>query len=390
MTGLVGVADVGAKLQRRFRNNAGAWLTQAYAGKGWEPISCRLKPAKAEVLADIAAYRAWLADWRHAAGRSPSGLRLEFESVSWHQAGVSEVLSRVEILTVEGAFSLMPDGEALGRAHARALCRLRRTSDGIAEGLLNEPQFVLESSEDEFDRLRAVASWLLTHERADCFIRELPIEGVGTKWLERNRALVASVLSRAMHLPEPLRAADIESRWGIRSTPALFEMRHADIIVPGLPAEAPVALPLEALLSPRTLPRKVAVVENLQTGLSLRIAPDTLVVMGMGAAIEAFSKVPWVSRVPVLYMGDLDQDGVRILARLRRHLPAVRSILMDCTTLERFRHLCIRDETRLIRVPAEGLTAGELMLLERLQAERLRLEQERIPLELICEAFSGN
>ncbi|HBC68833.1 MAG TPA: hypothetical protein DCZ56_00560 [Sutterella sp.] len=387
MTELVRVDDVGSKLLRKFRSNASDWLSGACDGGRWEPLHYRLKPARAQVFADIAAYREWLQAWRRAAGTCPSGIRLEFEPVAWRQAGLEAVLCGVDIVSAEGAFALMQEGERLGRAFARALDRLKAVRPDIADGLLQKPDFLLESDDDEFDRLCAVALWLLQHERADCYIRELPIEGVDTKWLEHNLALVAAVLTHAMHLPEPLRSGDIISRWQIRSRPTLFYVRHADLIVKGLPAEAAVRLPLEVIDAPCTLPRRVAVIENLETGLSLRLHSDTLIVMGMGAAIEAFSKLSWIRQVPVLYMGDLDQAGLRILAGLRRHLPGVRSVLMDCGTLERFAHLCVTDPTRPIGVPAEGLTAQELRLMERLQAGRLRLEQERIPLDLILEAF---
>ena len=64
----------------------------------------------------------------------------------------------------------------------------------------------------------------------------------------------------------------------------------------------------------------------------------------------------------IRYMGDLDQHGLAILARLRGWLPGVQSVLMDRPVAECFEHLAIADPTREIPCPAEGLTGSECLL----------------------------
>ena len=48
----------------------------------------------------------------------------------------------------------------------------------------------------------------------------------------------------------------------------------------------------------------------------------------------------------------------------------------------------MRKDILTINAPAESLTHDELALNERLDAQRLRLEQERLPLALVNRAFA--
>jgi hypothetical protein len=381
--------EIGCRLARAFQKHGSEWLAREYLGKPWAPIRFVLKPERQEVLGDIAAYRAWLESWKRIAADCPQEVRLESEPVRWLQAGIRETLAAVEVLGARGAFALMPEGPALARRYARALVRLRGASPCLAAALLHQTGFLMESEPDEFDRLCVAVTWLSRHEKAGCFVRELPIEGVDSKWLERNRSLAAPILTEMMGLAEPLRAADIETRWALRTPSPLIRVRHADILVPGLPAEAMVALPPEVFEAAIRPPRRVAVLENLQTGLSIRVRPDTLVVIGMGAAVDMLARVSWMKHTCIRYMGDLDQHGLAILARLRGWLHGVQSVLMDRSAAERFAHLAVADPTREIPCPAEGLTESELALWDYLRSGRLRLEQERIPIAILNEAFAS-
>ena len=132
---------------------------------------------------------------------------------------------------------------------------------------------------------------------------------------------------------------------------------------------------------------RVAVVENLQTGLSLKVPEDVLIVSGMGAAVKALASVAWARRAQVAYMGDLDQHGLAILAELRRALPQTESVLMNLATLHRWQALAVQDPTDALRKPLAGLEPAELALFDILQAQRLRLEQERLPIADINQAF---
>lgn len=377
---------IGEALEGRYRRHAREWLQRAATGAPFEVQSFGIAVAKKDAARDVAAYGAWEAQWQALAD---PGLRVVREPALWRELGRSERPVKLLVLSLKAAFSLMPDGRRLGKAFLTALQRAERlegTGKGdIAAACLAEGRFLLEADDAEFERLTAVLSWLKDHERADCYIRELPVEGVDTKWLENNRALVARLMTSILGLTTPLAAADVARRWNLLSPPTLVRVRHAQALVSGLPAKVLVALPA-SILSAAAVPR-VAVVENLQTGLALDVPEDVLIVTGMGAAVKALSLASWAKKARIVYMGDLDQHGLAILSELRRVLPQVQSVLMTPAALKRWRHLAVTDPTGRLKTPEAGLASEEEALFHALQGERLRLEQERLPIDAISRAF---
>ena len=103
---------------------------------------------------------------------------------------------------------------------------------------------------------------------------------------------------------------------------------------------------------------------------------------GSGYAVSVFERIDWLRGVPVLYWGDLDSHGFAILHRLRTHLPAVTSVLMDEETLVAHRDLWVREE-KPHRGAFDTLTGQEARALARVRTDGdVRLEQERIPWEV--------
>ncbi len=377
---------IGEALEGRYRRHAREWLQRAAAGAPFEVQSFGIAVAKKDAARDVASYDAWEAQWQ---ALSDPGLRVVREPALWRELGRSDRPVKLLVLSLKAAFSLMPDGRELGKAFLTALQRAERLEGAgkrdIAAACLAEGRYILEADDAEFERLAAVLAWLKDHERADCYVRELPVEGVDTKWLENNRALVARLMSSVLGLETPLAAADVARRWNLLSPPTLIRVRHAQALVPGLSAEALVALPA-SVLSARAVSR-VAVVENLQTGLALDVPEDVLIVTGMGAAVKALSQAVWARKARIVYMGDLDQHGLAILSELRRVLPLVQSVLMTPEVLKRWRHLAVTDPTGRVKTPEAGLASNEEALFHALQRDRLRLEQERLPIDAISRAF---
>lgn len=93
----------------------------------------------------------------------------------------------------------------------------------------------------------------------------------------------------------------------------------------------------------------------------------------------------------VIYWGDIDADGYRILDSLRARIPKTRSILMHLSAYERYETYGTNTDRANQPIKAglkwkpAGLTDSELDVLLRIAAEDHRLhrrvEQERIPLD---------
>lgn len=379
--------DIGRNLQRRYERHRQAWLARTFLGKPFEVQSFSVAVPKREAASDIRRYEVWEEGWRAA---SRPGVRLSEEPASWKELGRSARLSRVQVVSLKGAFSLMPDGKALSGNFLRALARLDGlAADGrqaLARACLQEARFVLDAEDDAFRRMTQVVAWLESHPKADCYIRELPIEGADSKWLEQNQGLVARLMTGVLGLEKPLLAEDVARRWNLLKPPALIRVRHAHLLAEGIPQDAFVALPA-SVLAQKTV-RRAVVVENLQTGLAISVPDDVLIVVGMGMGVRSLADVPWSREASIFYMGDLDQHGVAILGQLRSLLPQVKSVMMTLPVLKRFERLAVEDPTEPITVPLEDLTPEEQELLAHLQQGRLRLEQERVGMEEINRAFA--
>ncbi len=164
-------------------------------------------------------------------------------------------------------------------------------------------------------------------------LRQLPVRGADTKWLEQHRGLVTR-----LHTALTARPA-----LGLVDSPALVRvrildpaLRPADLVDVSAPAGDLARLPV---------PAEVLILENLQTLLALPDLDGTIAVLGGGyGAGGRLRGVPWVHTARVRYWGDLDSHGFRILHDVRAALPAVDSVLMDQATLDEHRDLAVQEE----------------------------------------------
>ncbi len=244
---------------------------------------------------------------------------------------------------------------------------------------------LLDDDDDEFERVIGVGRWLLAHYPANCFVREIPVEGVDTKWLERHRRVVTVIVtSESKHF---FTAPNLFEAWGFKKVPSTVRVRHAHCFISEIPAEDLVQLPASILVKRK--PKAVVIVENLQTGLSIDVPEDIPIFMGLGFGLEALKDVHWLKNVPIFYFGDLDVHGLAILSALREQFKQAKSFLMDSETFEKWERFAIEDPTKNIPLLLPNLGDNERDLFERLVTNRLRLEQERIPLRVINQAIQS-
>lgn len=225
--------------------------------------------------------------------------------------------------------------------------------------------------------------------RPDCYVRELQIPGVDTKFIEQNRGLLYQLL--ATILPEvsetpPSGSTSLQSfntRFGLRSAPSFVRIRLLDdTILKHVPFRE-LSVTTEALASNSLEVQRVFIVENEQVGLSFPRIPNSILIYGMGYAVTVLQAVDWLQSKATYYWGDIDTHGFAILSALRTALPGVVSFAMDETTLKRHQALWGQEEkSKRFLGKVSGLNQAESIMLERLQSDfyatALRLEQERI------------
>ena len=299
---------------------------------------------------------------------SPGG----WTSSEWHAA--------IERLRAAASRMKPCEPRVAGRDHLlELLLDMKRT------GLLRKSRV----TDHDFARHLALLEWLDAHPGSGCFAREIPVEGIDSKWFERHRHSLA-VLWNALHGSQ-LKVEGFASAVGLREPPNYVRVRHAQdwFASPNIGAaeeKQAIMVPIEALAKRPCTSSVVLIIENEQTGLSLTAPNEVPILIGMGYGVAALARVTWLREKRVLYFGDLDTHGLAILAECRRILPQTESLLMHTEVYEAFKKLSVSEPRPVSIVPKE-LTPAEAKLFTELLTQGGRLEQERIPLPYVDEAI---
>ena len=142
----------------------------------------------------------------------------------------------------------------------------------------------------------------------------------------------------------------------------------------------------ETLLDFELPAKKILVIENEQSCLSLSNIPDTIAVSGGGKNVS-WMKADWLADKQVAYWGDIDSEGLAILSDVRSKLSKVNPLMMDSETVEAYQDRMVDEPESVAREPI-ALTDRELLLFRMLRNGdygHTRLEQERLPMDFVYE-----
>ena len=243
--------------------------------------------------------------------------------------------------------------------------RIRALPSRVAEERLRPFMHQVVDLEDaDFEILLRAAVWFTENPRSGLTIRQVPVPGMGTKWLARNRRLVLACLniteqSRAPAPDEELEQGDLDPL-GLKALPVHVDVILADpadrALVGGL-RHLRAPLPEVAALPVR--PEITLIVENKESAYLVPDRPRTVVIHSLGNHLNILGEIGWLDGAHHLYWGDLDRAGFTLLSRARAQLPRLVSVLMDPATLEEHRTLAVQDETR-ADAPDPNLTDSEV------------------------------
>lgn len=321
--------------------------------------------------------------YRGSSERIGPGYSLEFREVDTRREGRQTVVGRIFFRTREDYLAFL----GKEREHADYLAEAGRVLARLPglEGWIREKPLQFIAHLGEWDGLVRVCEHFLLHPRPGCYLRQLPIP-VHTKFIEEHRGILQVLLD--LLLPpssvNPDRP-DFEGRYFLKSPESLVRLRFLDpaLAVGGL---EDLTVPLSRFEAMGVSCRTVFVVENLMTFLAFPGVAEAVCIWGSGFQAGRLGGAPWLQGPRLLYWGDLDRAGFEILARLRRVLPRVESMLMDRATWLRYERFAVPDGGG--RPTPDGTTASlealltshELALYATLRQEpaRGRLEQERV------------
>jgi hypothetical protein len=393
--------QVQADWARRYKRQHLAW----WAGSGptaW-PESLPLgMPTAATAAVDPAQVRAWALAWQ----AWPGPGEVCWEERQWPRLGRQRLPAALMLATAEAAADLAGEGERWRRAVSR-----RRRLEEEPESPIQVPggMRVYEALADwpdaDIERLAALLRWVGAHRASGLYLRQLPVPGMDSKWIEQRRGVItdfAAALPWNRQLDHvgadeqgagPV-ARDLHGLLGLVRGPVRLRLRVlcAELRrhVGGL---VDIEAPRSELARIDWQPRRVLVVENLESALALPDLPGTVVFMKLGHAVSLLAGIPWLQRAAVRYWGDIDSHGLAILGRARLVIPHVESVLMDGDTLLVHRALWVQEPEPWAGSPPLALTAPERTLFDHLMAgtwgPRIRLEQERIPWAAVLAALGA-
>lgn len=362
-------------LVRRYNNQHRAWLE----GGGEWPLCVPLGvPTERDFTDDPTEVRAWVDSWGAWRGVG----ELIWEERRWPHVGVQRLPNGVRLAAARDVAVWTSQERRWARASARfeGLCTawpvLRSRS-----GLVRHFDILADYSEADFERLKGVLSWFVANPASGMYVRQLPIEGIDTKWLEKRTGVVTELL--ALLRGDKLRQ-DFHDACGLRRMPHRIRMRilcsELRRTVGGI---ADLEVPVEQLAAIALKPKAVLIVENQETGLALPDMEGVVAFMRLGNSVGALGGIPWLACTPCVYWGDIDTHGLAILSRARRAMPGIRSALMDEATLLAHRLLWSLEPAQHAEADLAELTPEEQRVFRGLRSgewgAKVRLEQERLP-----------
>ncbi len=252
--------------------------------------------------------------------------------------------------------------------------------------LIKRPHKMLQHA-GHWQQLLQVLSYFQQYPRSGLYLRQLDIAGVDTKFIEQHRGLLSEMLD--LILPEDVVNSDaigikgFNLRYGLKDEPTLVRFRLLDP-QQALHGLTDISIPADQFAELDLPASTVFITENKINGLAFPQMAGALVIFGLGYGLDRLKECVWLKNKKIVYWGDIDTHGFRILNQLRKAFPRASSLLMDKPTLMEHRPLWVQEtpnQHSMIELPR--LTLEEQQLYDDLRydriAEAIRLEQERIP-----------
>lgn len=363
-------ADVAARLRRRWTD--GTLLAALAHGEPFPVQDLPVRGPKAsEIGADLAAVQRWAGDLERSSRRG-SHFEIVHGDIGGREFGRNRVPARIRIETYDQAWSLL--GVQREVASYQEILDLVASDDAVRAWVIERPTAAIDATED-WPALLAAYRWLAAARGSGRHVRTVDAPGVDTKFIERHRSVLATLLGVSAS------ATGFERDLGLATRPEQLRLRFHPGFA-GLPASVTEAtLRVDEIADLPVGVQAAVVVENETTFLSLDPPVEGVLVWGRGFAADCVGRMRWLTSVPVWYWGDLDTHGFAILDRLRAQLPHTESFLMDRGSLLQHRDRWGTEPTP-TSARLERLRDDEAALYGDLVADRygpsVRLEQERL------------
>jgi hypothetical protein len=275
----------------------------------------------------------------------------------------------------------------------------------IEDSLPNLKQWVYENpleltkyKNDWVDIIKVCKYFLFEHKQdSTLYIRQLPIE-IHTKFIENHKKIINSILLSI--LPKEsfnwkisrIKGNNFEKKFYINYDRSLIRLRILDEKLNIDSKISDFSLRPEEFYKFEINCKKVIIVENKMNFLAFPKHNDAIVIWGeANKKLNVLCNASWIKDKQVLYQGDIDTWGLKILANYRCHFPKSKAILMSKEIFEEYQNFAVSEKMSFKECPKE-LTNSEKDLFNFLlkqPKEKNRLEQEHIPQEELLKILKN-
>jgi hypothetical protein len=387
------VGDLVSVLRKRW--DSGIYLRAYALGEPWQPITLPVKgPGAVELLERFDQARSWATVFEHDARNRDGSPRftVEVKTVHGRNLGTNHIPARITVESFEQLCQLLRTTDEV-RDWDRLLEQTRDRVPAALPWVAQHPRVAL-GCRDVWTKVVATVEWITAHDNCGLYLRQLDVDGVDTKFVERHQKLLDALLTAVLpreRINPLIPRSDFSRRFGFASKPSYTRFRILDPGIGVFPkGVTELTLRTDELAEHALEATTVFIIENEVTYLSFPEVTGSIVVFGSGFARGGVRDLPWLHETEVVYWGDIDTHGFDILSRLRNRIPVVKSMLMDTATLVAHKDQWVSEPTPTNRALLY-LTPDESSLYRDLVEDRfgrnIRLEQERIRFSLLDQAL---
>lgn len=358
----------------QLRRKYPAYLRSVISGNEFFPVRLRGgigKPADTRELHDSIAIflefekksgrAGWVVEWESWTSR-------KFNEQQW-PASIS-IETEADYLYILGA----ADEAARFRLHVQDLLAWKPR---VKAWLESKPQRVMELS-DQWKKIKAVVDYVLANDLSQYYLRSIPVP-VHTKFIKQYEMVLLSLLREIEPERFPSGIHEIGKALRVKPKPVLYPMRWLDLSMADRYTAGIISLAISSEDLRKMDPQigEVWVVENETNLYLLQPRKNALGLVSRGNALHVLAEVPFFHKARLLYWGDLDEAGFRMLHQFRQMYPALESILMDEETLKYHQEGMYTINTGAVKMELD-LTETELPAYTYLRQTKGRIEQEQL------------
>ena len=317
-------------------------------------------------------------DWIEELQQSP--FEIEFQTIAYRSLGEQSV-PKILLLGQDEFLKQLSKAREFNE-HIELIEKTLKAFSSLILLLKEKPQLLMEHDE-VWEQLLCVCDYFMAHPMPNLYIRELDIEGVDTKFIERHKKILDTLLCTIMDRDATRLAQNgFEKRYGLKYDLPTIRFRILDEVL-YLGGLSDISLPLNEFMNLDIGCDRVFITENKINGLSFPNVKNSMVIFGLGYGVESLKNVKWLKDKELLYWGDIDTHGFAILSQVRGYFPQIKSILMGEEVIEKFKFLAVKESlSKRFLGELTHLTKEEHRVFENLKnslyGEALRIEQERI------------